>query len=154
MTGANMRANITPLLYLDFDGVLHPTSAPLGESFRLAICLAETLDASGACDVIISSSWRHYYTNVELLSYLPPSLAKRVRGVTGDAVIGRHARHQEIQAHARTFGVTHFKQYRALDDCAWEFPQGVPYLIACNPNTGIGPHQLLTLQTWLSKASS
>lgn len=139
---------MTHILFLDFDGVLHPTSGPTSNQLIHAQTLADCLSPH-VCEVVISSSWRHSWTIPELLSYLPKDLACKVTGATGDAYIGAHARFHEIQAwldaHPRPGGVS----WRALDDCGWEFPKGTTHLIACNPNTGLTAKELKEIRRWL-----
>ena len=42
------------------------------------------------------------------------------------------------------------KDWRALDDSYWEFPQGCSQLIRCNPNTGLTQREVKLLSEWLS----
>jgi predicted ATPase len=47
-----------PFLFLDFDGVLHPTLCNENEFFRLLPDLARCLaSAAQECQIVISSSW-------------------------------------------------------------------------------------------------
>lgn len=134
------------VLYLDFDGVLHPATCEPEQRFSRATVLAEALGAA-RCDVVISSSWRFGASLGELRHKLPATLAKRVVGCTGDVVIGRHAREREILAHARQLEAG--ADWRALDDCAWDFSDG-QRLIACNPNTGFSDREAVLLKAWLA----
>lgn len=139
------------VLFLDFDGVLHPTSGPVCKRFELANPLAECLDGQ-ECEVIISSSWRHSWTFPELLSLFPTKLASKVAGTTGEAHIGAYARFHEIQSWLQAQASRQKANWRALDDCGWEFPPETPELIACNPNTGLSGKELQTLLQWLRSA--
>lgn len=138
------------LLFLDFDGVLHPASAYATSPFMHAQALAECLRPH-ECQIVISSSWRFQYSLNELLDMLPQTLAARVTGITGPAHIGALARYREIENYLNL----HTRQkarlsWRALDDSNWEFPPRLPELILCNPNEGVTSTQLRDLTTWLA----
>jgi hypothetical protein len=139
---------VVKVVYLDFDGVLHPSTPKDGELFSRAHLL-EPLFVNSTASIIISSSWRFTHSIEQLKSKLPASLASRVVEVTGPAVIGKHARYQEIISHAYSCDVV--IMWRALDDSHWEFPSGCKELIRCNPNTGIQERQVLELQQWLNQ---
>lgn len=133
------------VLYLDFDGVLHPVTCEPHQRFSRAAALAQAL-APFACELVISSSWRFAEPLPELLRLLPAELARRVSGCTGEAVIGRHAREREILAHVGN--LRRGDDWRALDDCAWDFGDRAR-LIACDPNAGFGDLQARALADWL-----
>ena len=135
------------LVYLDFDGVLHPASPVMGDLFSRTHLLEPIFEQTDL-QIVISSSWRFTHTLEQLQAKLPSLLAQRVIGMTGDAVIGKHARYQEIMNHARQLGPD--AAWRALDDSYWEFPISCNELIRCNPNTGIGPKEVELLRTWLT----
>jgi hypothetical protein len=139
------------IVYLDFDGVLHPTSL-VTEGLFSRVHLLEPLFESDLAGIVISSSWRFTHLLPALQAKLPDSLAKCVIGMTGDAVTGKHARYQEIMTHARQ--LESGTAWCALDDSYWEFPANCKELIRCNPNTGIGPKEVAQLSTWLSNAPS
>lgn len=143
------------IIYLDFDGVLHPSTT----AGKALFCRASLLEAvfdnptdSLAVGIVISSSWRFTQSIKSLKAKLPSFLAQRVIDVTGPAVIGKHARYQEIIAHTRLNN--EIVTWRALDDSYWEFPNHCPELIGCNPNTGIGPKEVAQLTNWLADQSS
>ena len=136
------------ILYLDFDGVLHPTSLGI-ESFFCKASLLDALISQHAVSLVISSSWRFTHSLSELQSKLPQSLAKNVIGTTGGPAVGKFARYREIQNHLSNQVVS--TDWRALDDSYWEFPSNCKELIRCNPNTGITPKEIKLLSSWLSK---
>lgn len=87
---------------------------------------------------------------------MPPHLAhlyesgltQHVIRMTGNAVISKHARHQEIKNHAKQPAPS--TTWRALDDSHWEFPASCKELIRCNPNTGIGTKEVAQLSACLN----
>ena len=141
---------MTPILFLDIDGVLHPGS---GEDSGL-MCRAEDLaDAIAGQEVriVISSSWRFHMELEEIAGMLPKPIAKRVIGATGGAYIGQWPRYNEIRNWLAVNDP--FVDWRALDDARLEFPKPCPPLIACDPRTGLGDTQLRALVGWLSDGS-
>jgi hypothetical protein len=110
--------------------------------------LLEPLFENSHADIVISSSWRFTHTLEQLKVKLPSTLAQRVIGMTGNAVIGKHARYQEIMNHVRQLEPG--TAWCALDDSYWEFPSPCAELIRCNPNTGISNKQVDILTAWLA----
>lgn len=135
------------LLFLDFDGVLHPTHFSGETPFARAQLLEETL-AMFAPKIVVSSSWRFTHSLEKLQKTVPTFISSLIIGTTGAAVIGKHPRFAEIQNYLQAYGPADWK---ALDDCYWEFPSPCPRLIRCNPNTGIHERQVFELQQWLSQ---
>ncbi len=138
-----------PLLFLDFDGVLHPTSGRPNDRFCRGELLGEAL-AGSRCAIVISSSWRHHYSLGELIEALPSSLRDRVIGATGDPHVGRWPRYNEIATYLRQVGGG--AAWRALDDSWIEFPEACAQLIVCDPNVGFAGTQAAQLRRWLAKA--
>ncbi len=140
------QASANHLLFLDFDGVLHPTSAGQEELFCRLDLLEEAL-CGAEYGLIISSSWRHHYSLPELVDLLPAAMHPHVLGITGEPFIGRWPRYREILAF-----VDHFARpcsWRALDDSWIEFPAKCPELVACDPNLGMQRPQVAAIQRWL-----
>lgn len=132
-------------LFLDFDGVLHPT-LPLPEKrFALALDLAAALRGFD-CDLVVSSSWRFQLPYDQLRKLLPTELSERLVGMTGEAVVGRYARHREILNWLHANGTC---DWRALDDSAFEFPPDCPQLVRCDGARGITVRELTALKLWL-----
>jgi hypothetical protein len=133
------------LLFLDFDGVLHPSICRQDQWF-IHLPVLESALAGKECGIVISSSWRFQRSCKDLKALFPKSLVDRLEGATGHPVIGRHARHKEIQewlaAHPE-------RDWRALDDSGYEFPKPCPELILCDGATGIGERQVKELERWL-----
>ena len=74
--------DIRPLLFLDFDGVLHPAMSVPNVLFCHLPLLTEWLMNEGAgVDVVISSDWRLDHGFEALLGYFPEPLRPRIRGV-------------------------------------------------------------------------
>ena len=136
-------------LFLDFDGVLHPTLAQPSVLFIHGSRLAEALRPY-TVDIVISSSWRFHFSKEEYLAKLPAELAGQVVGATGEAHIGKFARWHEIQRYIKKHRI---KEWRAIDDSSFEFPSGRRELIACDGSIGVASAQLDLISGWLRQAS-
>jgi hypothetical protein len=136
-------------LFLDFDGVLHPTLAQPSALFIHGSRLAETLRPCSV-NIVISSSWRFHFSKEDYLAKLPPELAGQVVGATGEAHVGKFARWHEIQRYIKKHRI---KEWRALDDSSFEFPSGCRELIACDGSIGVASAQLDLISGWLRQAS-
>lgn len=140
-------AVITPILFLDFGGVMHPASYV---EVRQGFCNAPWLEAVVAkhdLRIVVSSSWRFHHPMDKILGLMPPALAQRVVGSTGEAHIGPWARFNEIKAWLAKHDP--LADWRAADDAVFEFPKPCPELIACDPQDGFGARQAGELAIWL-----
>jgi hypothetical protein len=136
------------LLFLDFDGVLHPNFSREGEYFsRLDLLLESLVGNTSGLEIIVSSSWRFHFTFEEILGYLPNQLRDLVSGATPEVEPGRHQRYREIRAHLNEYG--RIVSWRALDDDLRGFPKHCPQLIACDGRIGIDNRSVLYLRNWL-----
>jgi hypothetical protein len=135
-------------LFLDFDGVLHPTTHG-SVLFSNAHLLAEAF-LRHQCNIVISSSWRFHVDLEEIKLRLPDVIQPHIIGVTGNAYIGQYSRYHEIVGYLYDRG-KHFAEWKALDDSWIEFPYGCENLIRCNPNTGITDQEVSQLLDWLKK---
>lgn len=134
------------IIFLDFDGVLHPSTCNKDMLFCQAHLL-EDIISKNPYEFVISSSWRHQFNLKELKTKLP-MISNKISGCTGAPIIGKFARYQEI---CNYLGTRSKSDWIALDDSTWEFPENCQQLIACNPNTGIKHPQLRRLEAWLNE---
>lgn len=130
------------VLFLEFDGVLHPASTahrfvPGGSLrqgvlalwlFRWAWILDELLLPHPEVGIIAHSNWRLFASDDELKSVLGP-LARRFIGTTPHG-----AKWDSIQT---VTDVNEVHDYRILD--AWRdgFPPNIPKLIVCDSEAGL-----------------
>jgi hypothetical protein len=133
-------------LFLDFDGVVHPSVATPKQLFAQAQMLVEPIERWRP-QVVISSSWRFHFEQEEILSRLPKAISAQVIGMTGDAHVGKHARWHEIQAYCDR---NRIKDWRALDDSAFEFPSPCEWLIRCDGAKGMTAREVDQLAQWLA----
>lgn len=134
-----------PVLFLDFDGVLHPNLATPEQRFVRLPMLANALGDSEV-QIIVSSSWRFEWSLERLKALFPEPIRTRVVGTTGPAYIGRHARWNEIKSYCSDHRLNN---WRALDDALFEFPNPCEQLIHCEGSRGIGQAQCDALKAWL-----
>jgi hypothetical protein len=137
------------LIFLDFDGVLHPNFSQEGDYFSQTGFLMDALDGfAGDVEIIISSSWRFHWPKGVLLKRIPKPLALLVTGVTPMVETGRHQRYREINAYRRSRSGQH--DWRALDDAVNEFPQYCAELIECDGRIGLNDLSAARLRNWLN----
>lgn len=146
------------ILFLDFDGVLHPD--PCSDPARLfenAPRLARVLTGFPALGVVLSSSWRTRYSLSALLEPLPEPLRQRVLGLTphgGDlpAAVSRapYRRQVECEHWLHCHGMAGGPWW-ALDDRPESFMPYCENLIECDRQRGFDDvvgarlHSILTL---------
>ena len=133
------------IIFLDFDGVLHPAHFSEGSEFS-RMPLLEALVDDYSFEIVISSSWRFHYPLAELKAKLGRKLGDCVIGTTGQASQQKHARFNEINEwldfHTKC-------DWRAVDDSKFEFPIDFRNLILCDSRTGIAERQIKFLKDWL-----
>jgi hypothetical protein len=117
------------VLFLDFDGVLHPG---LTDTFCHRDNLEHLLRANPTVDVVISSDWRRADLTY-LQGVFSEDVRERIIGRTG-YVDGLHARHEEIMAFCRTHNIV---RWLAVDDDATLFPPGCPNLFLLDGRQGL-----------------
>ena len=143
------------ILFLEFDGVLHPASAtsslsPCGSLksgvqrawlFRWAWILDDMLLRHPDVGIVVHSHWKDMAAQTQLQSMLGP-LGRRMVGVTPD--LGRWP---GIAAIAE---MNHLRNYRILDSRTHAYPPRLAELIACDPEAGLREFSVLRqLQHWL-----
>ena len=142
------------IVFLDFDGVLHPTLIEADiEADEIVVgtglfgwlpALVSVLRFHPDVSVVVHSTWRYRYDVDEL---------RAVLGALGPRVVGATApgpRYEGIQSWLRN---RQCGSYRILDDDASEFPQPPPpELILCDPRTGVAaPEVLAAIRKWLEE---
>ena len=133
------------VIFLDFDGVLHPSHFREGSEFS-RVPLLEVLVDDYSFEIVISSSWRFHHPLAQLKKKLGKQLGDCVISATGQASQSIHARFNEISEwldfHPKC-------DWRAVDDSKFEFPTDCRNLILCDSKTGIAEQQINALRDWL-----
>jgi hypothetical protein len=135
------------ILFLDFDGVLHPNRRTEPDFSRLPK-LWEILRACPHVDVVLSTSWREIYSPAELLQHLTKNggedLLERIIGINPSVMREAAAyrtgtyfkRERECQAWLAGNGQQH-RYWLALDDIADAFSPTCSNLYLTNDHTGL-----------------
>jgi hypothetical protein len=147
------------ILFLDFDGVLHPE--PCYRSADL-FCnlprLERVLRHFSSVEVVITSTWRESRSMSEMQAVFAPDIAKRVIGATPDfrtlddptdRLLG-YPRQLEIEAWMRLHRSA-WEKWAALDDRPYLFRPFLPNLVVCNSAAGFDEAVELELRQKLSR---
>lgn len=114
------------VIFLDFDGVLHPELSPPSDYFRSLPFFEAAVRQAPACEIVIASTWRANHPLADLIKPFSSDVATRVTGVTPvlsevegipDSLLA-YQREAECQAWLRANGKS-FLPWLALDDRAW-----------------------------------
>lgn len=127
------------ILFLDFDGVLHPQyegePTPVGEVFCHLPRFEAIMRDFPSVEIVISSTWRNQFPFEELRSRFSPDIAARIVGVTpqiestdrGDMQASREGEILDwLDVNKRSD-----TPWIALDDAAWQFNKFRDHLVAC-----------------------
>jgi hypothetical protein len=137
-------------IFLDFDGVLHPSLAEPEQLFLRAELLIDVFK-SRRPEVVISSSWRFQMSLDDLIVRLPSEIGSLVCGITGAGYVGKHARWNEIQTYCQLHKIS---DWRALDDSAFEFPSSCAQLIRVDGARGLTKLEVEQLTDWLDESDA
>lgn len=140
------------ILFLDFDGVLHPEGEGHLPSDGTEFCFLPRLETLlrqfPHVDVVISSSWRERLPYEALIEPFSEDIRRRIIGTTPSRRPGRaHSyahRETEILAWIELHGVEGQK-WVALDDAEWQFDTHKDRLVVCGSLSGfdeIAAHEL------------
>ncbi len=152
------------VLFLDFDGVLHPCGCTADQLFCRVDILQDWLRRRPGIDVVISSTWRTQRTVGELASFFASDLQPRVIGVTpgfmrdnweqfgGEPPPTRHARHAEVKAWLRRSEAP-WRRWAALDDQPWLYRPFTRELVVCDHRVGLTHDELRKLDEVLGFTS-
>lgn len=129
------------ILFLDFDGVLHPSSPTkkgVGYFHNMSV-FEDLMKVIPEVKIVISSSWREEFVFADLVQFFPEWLQPNIIGVTPIFSVGSFKtnfwRHEEIQEWIKD---NNYKEHWvALDDAHKEFPDGCHNFVRINPDTGI-----------------
>lgn len=127
-----------PVLYLDYDGVLHPDAVysrqgqfelrAAGHSlFESAAILDELLSPYPCVQLVLSSSWVRILGFEAARAHLPEGLAARVVGATWHPAFNQFEwlhmpRHAQIARHLAAFKIRHWV---AIDDDHLDWPKSM-----------------------------
>lgn len=124
------------ILFLDFDGVLHPGTSG---TMRFAAKLEAFLERFPHVMVVISSNWRMGESLESLRGWFSPAFASRIIDVTPIHPDSPGSRQAEIEA---WLAANPTKAWRALDDDTTLFQPNCTWLIATNKRDGLTNKEL------------
>lgn len=142
------------IIFLDFDGVLHPEPYARPELLlRELPRLERVLRHFPQAQIVVSSTWRNTRTLGELQDLFSPDVARQVIGVTPawrdlDQVVYSYQRQAEVEAWLRA-NRSPWDRFVVLDDRAWLFSPFYAPLLKCNPLTGMDDRVEQQLRTRL-----
>ena len=147
------------ILFLDFDGVLHPAVNYDATQLLTKLPLLEAiLRQHPSVEIVVSSTWRETRTLSELRALFSPDIASRVIGVTpawrdiqDEASYGAYVRQAEIEAWLKSTGRI-WEQWLAVDDQAHLFKPFCKNLFVTNAATGLTASDCEVLVQRLSAA--
>ncbi len=144
------------ILFLDFDGVLHPDPCPPERLFEHAKVVAAVL-APFRLQIVLSTSWRTVHSIAAMKARLPALLAKRVIGTTPmfSAISGSAGRLHPYprQAECMAWLQQHApgRRWHAIDDRAEWFEPYCEQLTVCDARTGVNAAALTHLASALAR---
>ena len=131
------------ILFLDFDGVLHPVGEDRLPSEGTDFCFLPRLEALLReflhVKIVISSSWREQLRYETLLKPFSSDIRSRILGATPHSGFGLPPpygqREGEILAWLQVHDATDVP-WVALDDAYWQFDHCRDHLVVCESFTG------------------
>ena len=115
-----------PILFLDFDGVLHPEHCHESRHFCCLPILEDALRQVPECQIVITSTWRLEQSYETLRKRFSPDIAAMIEGVTPrycdltnvpNTLVG-YEREAECHAWLWANDVPH-RRWVAVDDRSW-----------------------------------
>ncbi len=149
------------ILYLDFDGVLHPDAvypskeglvlrAP-GELFMHADILIEAIKVNSDIEIVLSTSWVSTLGYQTTLNYMPKALRERVLGATyykqssdyyTDHPFDNMTRFEQIHEHVKANVISNWIAIDDLHSNTQDWPlEYWPHLVICDGNKGLGDEE-------------
>jgi hypothetical protein len=134
------------VIFLDFDGILHPAGGPSGTvlPFEWLPILTRLLAPWPDVNLAVHSTWRYLYKHDELRELLgslgPRFIGAAPRGPRAESILWFLQLNPVIDS------------YLVLDDAPAEFPADFPgNLVVCEPLLGISaPEVQARIEAWLA----
>jgi len=151
--GTEALAGEQGLLFIDFDGCMHPYGCSIDKYFCRLALLEDWLRRRPGVDVVISSSWREVHPLDEMQSFFSNDLQKRIVGATpviwrdswaqydGEPPPVRFEREAEVTRWLHGNGAP-WRPWAALDDQAWLYKPLNKRLVLCDGKVGLTQREL------------
>lgn len=149
------------ILFLDFDGVLHPEHNGEPTPADRVFCHLPRFEAVmrdfPAVEIVISSMWRYQFALDELRARFSPDIAARIIDATPqtERIEGEYLparREGEILDWLAAAG-REGSAWTAIDDAAWQFQQHRDKLVACAWYIGLDDSTETQLRAALASGS-
>lgn len=151
------------ILFLDFDGVLHPQHdgepTPVDRVFCHLTRFEAVMRDFPNVEIVISSTWRYQFTLDQLRARFSPDIAARIIDTTPQTE--RHLESQYLPARREEeildWLVTTGREcvpWIALDDAAWQFERHRDRLIACTWYVGLDDAAEMKLRAALASGKT
>jgi hypothetical protein len=143
------------ILFLDFDGVLHPKGAGGAAEHFSRRPLLEALLLEAACAdvrVVITSTWREAYSLAKLRQFFCAELQPRIidRTPVLEDLDADHLRYREIRAWLNRH--PEVKRWWALDDDRQGFPEAqLARIVLTDPDQALSAANIASLRALLTK---
>lgn len=142
-----------PIIFLDFDGVLHPEHSHESRHFCCLPVLQHALGQFADFHLVIASTWRLQVPLERLRRRFPPDLEVRIAGVTPriselndvPQTLLNYEREAECHGWLRANGASHLP-WLAIDDRSWLYRPFCKSLFLVDGKTGLTSlqgHQLV-----------
>ena len=150
------------ILFLDFDGVLHPQYEHEPVPTELAFCHLARFEAVmrefPSVKIVVSSTWREQFSMDVLRAKFSADIAARIIGRTPLAAEAMPPHMVEVREWEILAWLSANKrpseEWIALDDSAWQFKRYRNRLLACTSYIGLDSGAEAKLKAALSKAGS
>ena len=142
------------IIFLDFDGVLHPDGVGL---FSQLSIFERFLTDMPEAEVVISSTWREDHTLDQLRGFFSPALQDRISGVTPSLEDGYElgGRQREIQSYLSSEELSDRNcAWVALDDIAMFFEDACQKLVLTDSSKGFTEQEGEQLVAWYNHSKS
>jgi hypothetical protein len=143
------------ILFLDFDGVLHPSSVFMNKEGQPALhstndslslfCwshyLIPILQVNKDLQIVVSSTWALYFGLEGVKARLPASIARRVVDTTASYQTDFEIRGEQVEQYVKEHGI---ERWLALDDYDYKWPESsFDNLIFCHPEYGLSKQETM-----------
>ena len=147
------------ILFLDFDGVMHPQYEDQPVPIDVAFCHLPRFEAVmrdfPSVEIVISSSWREQFSLDQLRAWFSVDIAARITGTT---TLPQHVEPPRLVEQREWEIVTWLSQHNrsdepwiALDDATWQFKRFRDRVVACRAYVGFDAVAESSLRAALDK---
>lgn len=134
------------ILFLDFDGVLHPEHCHESRHFSLLPIFEDVVRNVPNIELVIASTWRMHASLEDLRNHFTPDVAARIVGITPQFTqlqevpntLLSYEREAECHAWLWAHQIPH-AQWLAVDDRSWLYRPFCKSLFIVNGKTGLTP---------------